>query len=363
MKIWPSFYLIVFASTIFLTSCGSLPFRNNDRARSPVDTVGFARYGWQMDSIMQRIKRLQEDKIFDTPQFSEAAKTVICPHDDYAYASYLYPAVLQNVKASTLFLIGVAHKAKLLNLQDQIVFGSYRHWKGPYGNVKISALRDVIVRSFPEGIAVVSDSMMTMEHSLEALVPFLQYYNRDIEIVPILVPYMSYERMSVIAEILSEAIGREAREHDLKWGKDFAIVISTDAVHYGDEDWGNSNFSYYGTDSAGYWQALNHESEIISTLTGQPNPESIKHFTAFTVEKDDYKQYKWTWCGRYSVPFGMLTAYYLTEDMNETGYNGYLVGYANSIDHPKLPVEDLGMGVTAPAGMHHWVGYAGIVYF
>ena len=35
-----------------------------------------------------------------------------------------------------------------------------------------------------------SNDMQTVEHSVEAIVPFLQAYNRDVEIVSILVPYM-----------------------------------------------------------------------------------------------------------------------------------------------------------------------------
>ncbi|MEZ5000386.1 MAG: AmmeMemoRadiSam system protein B [Bacteroidales bacterium] len=35
---------------------------------------------------------------------------------------------------------------------------------------------------------LVNDSMHNIEHSLESMVPFLQYYNREVEIVPILVP-------------------------------------------------------------------------------------------------------------------------------------------------------------------------------
>jgi len=148
----------------------------------------------------------------------------------------------------------------------------------------------------------------------------------------------------------------------MKWGEDFAIIISTDAVHYGDQDWGGTNLAPYGADSAGYKKAVAHEYEIINnTLTGEITPEKIKQFTHYTVQDTNYKEYKWTWCGRYSVPMGLLTAYYLEKDLNQN-LKGTLVGYATSIDHPKLKVEDLGMGITAPANIHHWVGYAALGY-
>ena len=71
--------------------------------------------------------------------------------------------------------------------------------------------------------------------------------------------------------------------------------------------------------------------------------------------------YKWTWCGRYSVPMGLITSYYLTKKFN-INLSGLLLGYATSIDHQTLPVDDLVMGTTAPANIHHWVGYAAIAY-
>jgi len=331
--------------------------------RNLVDTVGFAQYSRQVDSIMARIDRMYGDRLDTLPVWHEGAKTVISPHDDYTYVGWLYPAVLRNIKAQTIILFGVAHKARLLNLENLIIFDSYEYWKGAYGRIKTSPIREEIINNLPEGIFQVNDSMQGMEHSVEALLPFLQYYNHHIQIVSILVPYMSYKRMKEIAEPLAKAISKVAEARNWKWGKDYAIAISTDAVHYGDQDWGGTNFAFYGTDSSGYKKAVAHEHEIIRTLTGTLKPKNIKSFTEYTVEKNDYKTYKWTWCGRYSVPFGLLTSYYLNRLQNNPPLTGRFIGYANSIDHPHIPVKDLNMGVTAPANMHHWVGYAGVVYY
>ena len=346
-----------------LYSCNHNIKNSDYMLRQPVDTVGFAQYNWQMDSVVARINRMFGNELNAIPDKDIAVKTVISPHDDYSYVGWLYPAVLQHVKAKTIILIGVAHKARLLHLQDQIIFDAFDAWKEPYGDVKCSPLREEIIRTLPEGTYQVNDSMQKIEHSVEALLPFLQYYNRNIEIVSILVPYMSYDRMEEIAKPLAKAIFRITKEKGWQWGKDYAIAISTDAVHYGDEDWGGKNFAYYGTDSSGYRQALAHEQEIISTLTGVLTPKKVKAFTEYTVDEENYKTYKWTWCGRYSVPFGLLTSYYLNELQDNRPLTGEYVGYANSIDHPHVPVDDLVMGVTAPANRHHWVGYAGMVYY
>ena len=337
------------------------------KIRGFVDTVGFAHKAQQVDSVLHKIDLLFGDKIQHirdslgiTPQ--TVWKVAISPHDDHAYASYLYPLLLQNIKAKKLIIFGVAHKARKLVLQDSLVFGTFDYWKGAFGNVKISPLRDEIISLLPRSTYTINDSMVAIEHSIEAFLPFLQkFVGQDIEIVPILVPYMSFERMQQIAPHLAKAIATVMRKHGLSWGKDLAIIISTDAVHYGDQDWGGSNFAYYGADTAGYERAVEHEHEIISMLTGELNPEKIQLFTEYTVQDTNYKAYKWTWCGRYSVPMGLLTAYYLSQMLNEP-LHGTLLEYATSIDHPTLKVDDIGMGTTAPANIHHWVGYAAIGY-
>ncbi len=336
---------------------------NTKKLRGLVDTIGFAHESWQMDSLMTRIRRFEGDSLRYWENKDVTWRVCISPHDDYTYVGYLYPAVLSHVHAPLVIMFGVAHKARLLGLQDKIVAGTYARYRGPWGPVPVSPFREEILTHLDTSLYTVNDSMMGIEHSLEALLPFLQYYNRNIQIVPLLVPYMSYARMQEISKSLSKAIRFVMEKHNLVWGKDYALVISTDAVHYGDQDWHGSNFAYYGTDSAGLAKAVAHEHEIIdSTLTGKISPERIKKFTEYTVQKDDYKAYKWTWCGRYSVPFGLLTAWHLQQITGTPPLSGELVGYRNSIDHKPIPVDDLHMGVTAPANMHHWVGYAAVGY-
>jgi MEMO1 family protein len=338
------------------------------KIRKPVDPVGFATKDWQMDQLMARINQKYGDKIIGTWNKNGIAsfsmwKTVICPHDDYTYASWLYPAVLKNVKASTVILIGVAHKAKKYNVEDRIVFDSYDSWSEPYGLVRISSLREKITNNLPNSVYLIHDSLQQAEHSIEAIVPFLQFYNRNIEIVPILVPYMSFNRMNEIAGSLAQAMTKVMQENNLMWSRDISIVISTDAVHYGCEDWGGSDYAFYGCDTAGYKKAVAHEYEIINTsLLGEINKDKIKKFTEYTVQDTNYHTYKWTWCGRYSVPFGLLTTFYLAENLRIGPIKGKLIGYTNSIDHDTIPVNDLKMGKTAGASVRHWVGYAAIGY-
>ncbi len=332
--------------------------------RPLVDTIGFAQYAWQMDSLMTRIERLSSNEQYRDTQDHQPWKACISPHDDYTYVGSFYPQLLRHIHAKTLFLVGVAHKAQTLNLENRIIFDSHTYWKGPYGNVPVSALREEILQNLDASQYEVNDSMHRIEHSLEALIPFLQYFNPQVEIIPVLVPYMSFARMEKIAEPLSVALFSILSNHKLHWGSDFAMVITTDAVHYGDEEWGGKNYAPFGCDSAGNARAVEHEYEIIKTsLEGKVSKEKIRKFSEFTVQESDYREYKWTWCGRYSVPLGLLTAYYLQDHLSDGDpLEGILIGYSNSIDHEHIHVDDLMMGRTAVATSHHWVGYAALGY-
>jgi len=354
-------FLII--SLTFLTSS-----RSAEKVRKPVDLVGFPTQAWQMDSVMNRIFYLQGQKILDTWNRHNIKKftpwkVAICPHDDYSYTGWLYPAVLRNVKASTVILIGVAHKAKKFGLEDKMVFDSFDQWSEPYGPVKVSILREKIMNKLPRSTFIIHDSIHQTEHSIEALIPVLQYYNRKIEIVPILIPDMSFDKMDELGGSLALALTKIMQELDLGWNKDIAIVISNDAVHYGNEDWGGQNYAPFGCDSAGYKKALAHEYEIINDcLLGEITRSKLRQFNEYTVQDTNFRAYKWTWCGRYSVPFGLLTAFYLEQNLRSYPMKGILLGYGNSIMQPAIPVEDLNMGTTAIASMNHWVGYAAIGY-
>ena len=41
---------------------------------------------------------------------------------------------------------------------------------------------------------------------------------------------------------------------------------------------------------------------------------------------------------------------------------GHPVAYATSVGWPALPVQDLGIGATAPASLYHFVGYPAVAF-
>jgi AmmeMemoRadiSam system protein B len=339
------------------------------RLRGLADPVGFAHRASQMDRVAERIAaqdgaRLERILVDKNISEGDRWRMAVAPHDDYAYAGFVYPLVLRNLRARTVIVFGVAHKARRFALEDVLVFDSFTHWRGPYGDIPVSPLREKIMAGLPSGTFIVHEEMQSIEHSVEAKLPFLQRADRGISFVPILVPYMSFARMDELALTLGGAIAAVIDTERLDWGRDVALLASTDAVHYGDEGWDGKNFASYGTDEKGYNEVLRHEARILAEcFAGDLSPERIERFTRYTLADHDHREYKWTWCGRYSVPLGLLTAWHLARLQRVTPLSGTVLGYATSLGDQRITVEDLdGMGVTAPATLRHWVGYAAVGY-
>ena len=350
-------YLSILILFLFVISCAETADSDESSKIRPQTAHGFARQDWQMDSLFKRmgVNEAENDLRW---------KAAISPHDDYSYAGPLYYEALRGINAPNIILIGVAHRARNFGLQDKILFGNYTHWETPYGQIPVSPANREIIKKLPKDHFIVHDSMQLIEHSLEAIVPWIHRKNPEASIIPILVPYITYEGIDRISGKLAEVVNQVMENNRWEYGKDVAIVISNDAVHYGDLEWGNSNdMAPFGTDSLGTVAARERDLEIIDQcLTGKINSEKIKAFTTYTVQPEDYKEYKWVWCGRYSVPFGLAFANRLNELQYGESLRGDLLGYQSSIDHELIEVEDLGMETTAIANHRHWVAYTDIKY-
>lgn len=338
------------------------PARSAETVRGLVDTVGFSHTVEQIEEavrLSEEAEREALDRALETGPWVGA----LSPHDDHIYAGRVYVHVIPGVQARVVVLVGVAHRAWKWNVSDRLIFDAFDAWRGPYGPIRVSPVRDKIVEALEPDDYLVSNEFHAEEHSVEGLLPFLQYYNRGVEIVPVLVPYMDWERTDELARKLAAVLARIAGERGWILGEDLAILISVDCVHYGDEGWGGKDYAPFGTDGRGYDLAVARECDLVEThLAGPLRPEKLEALLLRLVNPEDVHEYRITWCGRFSVPFGLDCLYHLTQEMGLPVPEGVLLRYGTSVELGRLPLDEVGLGVTAPVSLHHWVGYAALGY-
>jgi len=340
-----------------------------DGLRGLVDTVGYATTADGMDSVVTQSRDLaasRDREILDRtgwdPDTPVAA--AVCPHDDYYYAGRLYSLLIPHIRARTVILFGVFHKARVFDCRDKVVFDSFRAWRGPYGPVRVSPLRDELISHLPSEDFLVDDDMQMVEHSVEGIVPWLQAYDRDVEIVSILVPYMDWDTLDRLSGEIAGALTAAMKEKGWRLGNDVAIVASSDAVHYGDAGWGGSNFADFGTGPDGYARAVARDRELAaSDLAGPIEAEKLEKFLYACVDRDDVTRYRVTWCGRFSVPFGLDVASRVSRSLSGRTLEGSVLDYGTSLEEVSLDLSAIpGLGATAPNNLHHWVGYPALGY-
>ena len=69
------------------------------------------------------------------------------------------------------------------------------------------------------------------------------------------------------------------------------------------------------------------------------------------------------WCGKFSVPFGLLTAEKTISKTFGKKITGMVLRYSDSYSEGVIPLKQTGMGTTAPFSLKHWVGYLSMGYW
>ncbi len=331
--------------------------------RGLVDIVGFPQHPDQMDLIGKTYEDLERAAIqANQKQFGLSDGTPlicgVCPHDDYMLAGRVYAHVQRYMKARTVILIGNAHWSETFGIRNKLIFGDFKQWRGPYDPVKVSPLQDEILAKLLPASYTIQRKLAETEHSLEAEIPYLQYYNRKVEIIPIFVPFSDWNTLDRLGRELAQAVASLAGAHNWKLGSDIAVLCSTDGQHYGDYGWSYYDYHPFGCDADGYKKALALDAQMIHDhLAGQVTSERVHALFAALVDQTDISRYKVTWCGRFAAPFGINFAIQLARMKENRDLTGCLLRAGSSLSDPWLPLKKYGLGATSDANLHHFVTY------
>ncbi len=334
------------------------------KIRGLQDTVGFSSKPNQIEAIVAQSEQLEAPALKVNQEKFNTFRWIagICPHDDHLLAGRVYIHLFQNFRAKKYIIFGVAHKAANWGAENVLIFDNFVKWQGPFGQIKVSSLREEILLGLSKEYYTVNNDWQAAEHSVEGIVPFIQYYQRDAEIVSILVPYMNWNQIEQISKHLADVLAQIIQRHQWKLGDDLAFICSNDGDHYGDQEWGGRNLAPFGADEQGYLKATQQDSSLINEqLTGKITSQKLSSFCERVWGEKDLKEYKIRWCGRFAIPLGLNTVNLLKMKLTNASLTGYLLRYDTSYHLGKLPL-DIGLGTTAPNHLRHWVGYSAIGY-
>ncbi len=319
--------------------------------RPVMDNIGFI---WKKSNLEKLTDYFEKNKLLTGVEKRVVA--AVCPHDDYLYAGDVEYSVLRNIKAKEVIIFGVTHRSPrkfLNNPKNLLIFDKFDVWQGLDNNVSISPLRELLKKQLSSDNYIVNNKAHSLEHSIESLLPWIQYNNSDFKLTPVMVSEMDFETMDKLSDKVAKIIATYIKDNKLQLGKDIVILSSCDATHYGKD----FNYFPYGLDGNAHTQVVENDKELVKDyLEGEISGKKIKGFLS---EKE--KRAK-LWCGKYSVPFGVLTAYKVAILVENKGIIGKLTKYSDSYSNGVFPVHISGAGITAPFSLEHFVGYAGVTF-
>ena len=164
--------------------------------------------------------RAMIEKLVDEKAVKEEALGLVSPHAGYIYSGPVAGAVISRIKFKDTFIImGPNHTGggKPLSIMTE---GT---WKTPLGEVELDSELGKQILAISSHLEE-DHAAHLHEHSIEVQLPFLQYFKKDIKIVPIMLAYS--------AGATFKEIGREIAQAIKELNKEVVIIASSDMTHY-----------------------------------------------------------------------------------------------------------------------------------
>jgi len=150
----------------------------------------------------------------------EDAVGALVPHAGYPYSGAVAGAVISRIKFKETFIImGPSHSG----LGKPFSVMAEGMWRTPLGDVKTDTelARQIIAAS---EYAEADEAAHRQEHAVEVQLPFLQYFQPDIKIVPIILAHAPASAYQEVGRGIARALQELKREA--------VIIASGDMTHY-----------------------------------------------------------------------------------------------------------------------------------
>ncbi len=183
------------------------------RVRNPVVAGQF--YPGSPSSLKAQIQDFVDEKVL-----KEEVIGAVCPHAGYIYSGAVTGAVISKIRFKDTFVIlGPNHTGygRPFSVMTEGV------WKTPLGDIEIDSKLGKKLLGSSEYLE--DDYIAHLgEHSIEVQIPFLQYFQRDVKLVPIILSPALGTTYKEIGKEIAKAV------KDLK--REVVIVASSDMTHY-----------------------------------------------------------------------------------------------------------------------------------
>ncbi len=147
------------------------------------------------------------------------ALAAVVPHAGYVYSGNVVGQTLSRIIVpETVLIAGPNHTG----YGAPVALGT-EDWAMPMGHVRFGV--DLAAGMLQHSSVIVADNTAHQyEHSLEVQIPFLQFFQKKLSIVPLVISHISYAECEQVAEDIAQAI--TAYEGQV------LLVASTDMTHY-----------------------------------------------------------------------------------------------------------------------------------
>ncbi|MBT6410676.1 MAG: AmmeMemoRadiSam system protein B, partial [Nitrospina sp.] len=216
---------------------------------------------------------------------------IVAPHAGFMYSGDVAGAVYSRIEIpDTVILIGPNHTGR----GEAVAVMTEGVWSMPMGDIAID--QELANALCEETVMAKQDSLAhQFEHSLETQLPFLQYFKKEFQIVPICLMKLKASTCKALSEGIVRAVTR--------LGRSVLLVASSDMTHYESHTAASGKdrkaiACMQNRDPAGLWETVRSENITMCGVNpvtvmlhcceslGAKEAELVKYMTSGEVSGD-----------------------------------------------------------------------------